>query len=249
MMKKTMIIVKKAVAITFACAMALAITPVMDAGARSGHWYYRGAAEDDQTDGYKYLRGNWYYRGDGWKAPYNPEANEYIKAAVETATSDLDEDIYYEALAVLAERESEGFDYRVFCRRTSIMPGAKATYSILEIHDNLIGQPVLANIIDTDMETYYKGDPDDWNETDTPLISRQEGYIFNKAVEGLDGANYKPLGILATRTTNETDYCFIAEITSFSNNEEITYALIYINENDEGEIKLDMTKTIDLYNA
>ena len=77
---KNMSIVKKVAAITLACAMALTVSPVMNAGAKSGHWYYRGVAKDDQTDSFKYLRGSWYYRGEGWETPATPEIDNALKA-------------------------------------------------------------------------------------------------------------------------------------------------------------------------
>ena len=115
---KNMSIVKKVAAITLACAMALTVSPVMNAGAKSGHWYYRGVAKDDQTDSFKYLRGSWYYRGEGWETPATPEIDNALKAIVERATVEYTDDWDYTPIALLAERENEGQDYKVFCRRT-----------------------------------------------------------------------------------------------------------------------------------
>ena len=233
-MKKNMNIVKKAVAITLACAMALTVSPVMKAGAKSSSLYLRGCQ--------KYLRG-------GWETPATPEIDNTLKAIVEKATLEFTDDIYYAPMALLAERENEGQDYRVFCRRTMAMPGGKATYSILEIHTNLLGEAILTEIIDTDAEAYIDDDPDGFMEKDSPVLSRYEGRIFEEAVGNLDGVNFKPLGLLATRETNETDYCFITEMTTVSNNETPKYAMIYINVNDEGLVKFDGSKTVDLLNA
>ena len=245
-MKKNMSIVKKVAAITLACAMALTVSPVMNAGAKSGNWYYRGVAEDDQTDSFKYLRGNWYYRGEGWETPATPEIDNTLKAIVERATVEYTDDWDYTPIALLAERENEGQDYKVFCRRTKTMPGAKSTYSILEIHTTFLEEAVISEMINTDIEAYGYLDPDDFMETDSPVISRYEGRIFEEAVGNIDGVNFKPLGLLATRKTNEMDYCFIAEMTKVSNNEVPTYALIYINVNDEGLVKFDGSKTVEL---
>ena len=101
-------------------------------------------------------------------------------------------------------------------------------------------------MINTDIEAYGYLDPDDFMETDSPVISRYEGRIFEEAVGNIDGVNFKPLGLLATKKTNEMDYCFIAEMTTVSNNEVPTYALIYINVNDEGLVKFDGSKTVEL---
>ena len=254
-MKKN--IVKKAVAITFAAAMALTISPMAKAATsdqQAGRYIQYNRGKENW-----FLRGNsnWllreeaerinYYRSEGWEAPTNPEIDNSLKAIVDKATVDFSEEICYTPVALLAERQGEGQDYRVFCRRTEVRPGAKAVYSIIEIHENLIGEAVLADIMDTDIECYNTGDPEEWNETETPLISRHEGFIFSEATGYIDGVSFNPIGILATRETNETDYCFIAEMTTVSNNEVPTYALVYVNENDEGLVKL--SKVVDLLNA
>ena len=129
-MKKN--IVKKIVAITFAVAMALTISPMAKA-----------ATSDQQAERYKQ-----FYRGDEWKTPANPEIDNSLRAIVDKATADFSEEVFYAPVALLAERQGEGQDYRVFCRRTEMRPGAKAVYSIIEIHENLIGEAVLADIID-----------------------------------------------------------------------------------------------------
>ena len=113
----------------------------------------------------------------------------------------------------------------------------------------ITGEAILTEIIDTDAEAYIDDDPDGFVETESPVISRYEGRVFEEAVGNIDGVNFKPLGILATRETNETDYCFITEMTTVSNNEVPTYALVYINVNDEGLVKFDGSKTVDLLNA
>ena len=228
-MKKN--IVKKIVAITFAVAMALTISPMAKA-----------ATSDQQAERYKQ-----FYRGDEWKTPANPEIDNSLRAIVDKATADFSEEVFYAPVALLAERQGEGQDYRVFCRRTEMRPGAKAVYSIIEIHENLIGEAVLADIMDTDIECYSEDEPEEWNEKEIPRLTRHEGYIFNEATCYIDGVNFTPIGILAKRETNETDFCFIAEMTTVSNNEVPTYALVYINENDEGLIKL--SKVVDLLNA
>ena len=265
-MKKN--IVKKIVAITFAAAMALTISPMAKAATADQLTerhisYYRG--EDAERIQYNRGKENWllrvnsnwllreeaerinYYRSEGWETPANPEIDNSLKAIVDKATAGFSEYVSYAPLALLAERQSEGQDYRVFCRRIEERLGAKATYSIIEIHENLIGEAVLADIMDTDIECYETGEPEEWNEAETPRLTRHEGYISNEATGSIDGVNFKPLGILATRETNETDYCFIAEVTTVSNNEVPAYALVYINENDEGLIKL--SKVVDLLNA
>ena len=227
-MKKN--IVKKIVAITFAAAMALTISPMAKA-----------ATTDQQASRIKII-----YRGDEWAAPATPFVDEEMEIIVEMATDEFADSVAYTPLAVLAKRESEdGKDYRVFCRRTEKRPGAKSTYSIIEIKSR--GDKIITDYLDADMEAYGMGNPAGWNETETPVISRHEGFIFNEAAGYIDGVNFTPISILATRETNETDFCFIAEMTTVSNNEFPTYALVYINENDEGLIKL--SKVVDLLNA
>ena len=238
---KTMSIVKKAAAITLACAMALTISPIMKAGAKSHNMYLRGS-------GSIYLRGSnsIYLRGNGWETPATPEIDGTLQAIVERATVEFTDDYDYVPLALLAERENEGQDYKVFCRKTGARPGAKNTYSILDIHTNFLEEAVLSEIIDTDVEAFGYLDPDAFKEAESPVMSRYETRIFTEATKGIDGMNFKPLGLLATRETNETDYCFITEMTGVSDNEVPTYALVYINVNDDGLIKFDSSKTVEL---
>ena len=186
-------------------------------------------------------------RSGGYQKPDSPEVDATLRSYVEKAAAGISKDIIYTPLALIGVRENDGQDYRVFCKRTAVRPGAKSTYSILDIHANLIGDVVVADIIDTGIEAYGTGEAAAWTEAESPVISKGEGAYFDEAVKGLVGVKFTPLAILATEKIRGTNYCFIADATTVSDNPANATVLFYFSVGEDG--KVTYQTTVDLLNA
>ena len=201
---------------------------------------------DDSKGADTFGGSSWYYRG-GYNKPASPEIDETLAAFFKAATGDLSKDATYTPVALLGEREDDGQDFMVFSRCTPTRPGAKTRYSIIEFHTTLMGQSILTDIIDTSIEAFGTDPMTGWAQNSTPVLAKGEEQIFNEAVKGLTGVKPDPLAILGTRKMRGTDYCFIAEITTVTENPDHAYVLIYASAAEDGKVTCD--SIINLLNA
>ena len=75
-------------------------------------------------------------------------------------------------------------------------------------------------------QTESSGSPDaDWNLPETIEISDDVADVFNKAMEGLTGVNYEPLGYLGEK---DGVYCIICRATLVYPDAKPYYALVYV---------------------
>ena len=57
---------------------------------------------------------------------------------------------------------------------------------------------------------------------------------FDKALEGLLGAQYTPVALLSTLEAEEMNYCILCQITPVVPNAVPNWALVYIHADDQG---------------
>ncbi|MCR4605184.1 MAG: Ig-like domain-containing protein [Eubacterium sp.] len=184
----------------------------------------------------------------GWEAAESPEIDNYLKAAVEKAGEEYSNLYTIVPMALLATRQTEGQQYRVFCKffPTGIV-GFKGYYGIIDLYENLIGESVISAITIKNMEAYGTGNVTGFNETESPVYSKAEGLYFEKAFEGLDGVEHKPLAILATEAIRGTNYCFIEEATVISPTSLPSYNFVYFSVDEEGNVSYE--KTVEIADA
>ena len=72
--------------------------------------------------------------------------------------------------------------------------------------------------------------PDDsaWFLPETIEVTPMVAEVFNKAMEGLVGVHYEPLGYLGEK---EGTYCILCRATAVYPDAKPYYALVYVNEN------------------
>ncbi len=68
-----------------------------------------------------------------------------------------------------------------------------------------------------------------WNLPETIEMTEEFAAIFNRAVEGLVGVNYEPLGCLGEK---DGVYCFLCRATAVYPGAKPYYALVYVNDTD-----------------
>ena len=68
---------------------------------------------------------------------------------------------------------------------------------------------------------------------------------FDKAVDGLVGANYVPVALLSTQLVAGTNYCILCQITPVSPDGTPTWALVYVYADLQGNAEI--TNVYELY--
>ena len=172
-----------------------------------------------------------------WVKAETPEVDAVTAKYVEDAT--INESAVYTPIVMLAEKEqADCYDFRVLCLRAPKRFGAKTNYSILEVHTNLLGEAFVVQDIVSDMEAYGTDITalGTWKIPESPIINKSEYAWFDKAVEGIDGVYYSPIGIVATEKIRGTRYCFIATMNMVDPNSVEEYAFVTFDVDMDGNV-------------
>ena len=68
---------------------------------------------------------------------------------------------------------------------------------------------------------------------------------FDRAMEGLDGAQYVPVALLSTQVVAGTNYCVLCQITPVAPDAASTWALVYVYADLQGNAEI--TNVYELY--
>ena len=93
----------------------------------------------------------------------------------------------------------------------------------------------------TESETILGG----WTDVEDGTLTDELKDIFSKALEGLLGATYEPVKLLAKQVVNGTNYKFLANGTKTTNPITVGTYNITINESSDGTISLVDIETIE----
>lgn len=85
-----------------------------------------------------------------------------------------------------------------------------------------------------------------WTLTEELTIDQKAQGAFDKALEGLTGVDYVPLGLLGTQLVSGTNYCFLCEATVVYPGAQPYYALVYVYEDLQGGAKILNIVALDL---
>lgn len=77
-----------------------------------------------------------------------------------------------------------------------------------------------------------------WKATDSADMSKEATAAFEKAMEGIEGVKYEPVAYLAQQQDSGTNYAVLCKAKDDSPDAQPYYAIVYINENPEGNAKV-----------
>ena len=84
-----------------------------------------------------------------------------------------------------------------------------------------------------------------WTEVKDGAITDELNDIFNKALEGLLGAKYEPVELLATQVVNGINYKFLANGTKTTNPVTTGTYNVTVNVSSDGTVSLVNIETIE----
>lgn len=85
-----------------------------------------------------------------------------------------------------------------------------------------------------------------WTMAEDDAITDEMQGIFDKAIEGLVGAEYETVKYVGSQVVNGTNHCFLAEVTPVVPNPESHFALVYIHEGLDGSAELVNVYDLDI---
>ena len=69
---------------------------------------------------------------------------------------------------------------------------------------------------------------------------------FDRAVEGMDGANYTPVALLGTQLVAGMNYCILCQITPIVPDAESGWGLVYIYADLQGNAEITRVVELDI---
>ncbi len=149
-----------------------------------------------------------------------------------------------EPIALLETQVVAGSNLAFLAKVTPVVPNAVGHYAIVYVYKDLQGGAEITNIADlipgdlAEMAVEFKEDVvGGWTmaEFDIPVGNDMASRALGKATEGLSGANFEPIGCMATQVVAGTNYCIFCRQTLMSASMNQKYVLAYVYEDLQGE--------------
>lgn len=191
------------------------------------------AEEINETNESAPITGGW-----GINNNFDGTDNANAMSAFEKATEDLD-GYRYDVVAVLGSQIVAGTNYLYLCRAEMVVPDAKPEYVILKVYEDLEGNAEITGNL-----RLLEGQ-EDWEYNDAnPYMDENEEVkaAFDKALEGLTGAEYKPIAYIGHK---DNSYAVLTKITIVSVEPMTSLSVVYITATESGAM-IDNIYDIDL---
>ena len=214
---------KKLIAAVLAAALLFALTAC---GKNSNEKVEAGKPEEEKLVG-------------AWEKAESPVVTGELKGLIEKAQKNLT-GAGYVPVAYLATQTVAGRNHAVLCRVTRVTSDPAETYAVVILYEDTEGNVTISDVRDFGAETYlYDGDlTGGWTQPDTPEITEKAGTAFEKAMEGFTGVNYVPVALLSTQLVAGMNYRYICESTAVLPGAEMTYALVTVYQDLEGNAEI-----------
>ena len=85
-----------------------------------------------------------------------------------------------------------------------------------------------------------------WNATESPKIPKEVTKVFNKAMEGLLGVDYKPVAYLGYQIVAGKNHCLLCQARVVYPDAKPYYALVYLYEDLSGNAEIKNIVPLDL---
>ena len=176
----------------------------------------------------------------GWAINNNFKAIDNVNAmsAFEKVTEDL-VGYRYDVAAVLGSQIVAGTNYLYLCRAEMVVPDAKPEYVIIKVYEDLEGNAEVTGRL-----KLLEG-KEGWEYNDAnPYMEENEEVkaAFDKALEGLTGAEYKPIAYIGHK---DNSYAVLTKITIVSVEPMTSLSVVYITATESGAM-IDNIYDIDL---
>ena len=176
-----------------------------------------------------------------WKRATDPALTAKVRRLFNKAFEGL-EGVSYTPYALLAIRTtSSGTQYRVLCKATVVVPGAREEYVVVTLNRGWLGQTEILDIGDPLCQTnldYEEGAVGAWQEAESPALTDEAKAAFSKATEGFVGVDYVPVALLSEQVVAGTNYRILCEATTVCPGAEMHYAVVSVYESLEGNANI-----------
>lgn len=164
------------------------------------------------------VAGGWtIYDGD-----LNAKLPDEVIEAFELATQDM-LGAKYEPIALLATQVVSGKNYAILCRETLVTANQEVKYAVVTVYKDLQGGAKVIKVEDVDLTAEASDEVEEdknllggwktYEENEACTIPEEALEAFNKAVDGMTGAGYEPIALLASQVVAGVNYKILCKQT------------------------------------
>ena len=198
----------------------------------------------------------------GWKAAESFEVTDDLKAVFEKAVEKLI-GVNYEPVAFLGSQLVSGTNYCFLAKSQVVYLGAKPSYAIVYVYENLEGQAAVLDITNIRLNMSDELELDDekieeavtevleepenifgvlggvllggWETSEDPAVDEELSGYFTEATSKLLGVDYEPIAFLGSQVVSGKNYCFLARTKVVYPGAQPELAKVYVYVNTDGE--------------
>lgn len=85
-----------------------------------------------------------------------------------------------------------------------------------------------------------------WNATESPALTEEVMEVFGKAIDGLEGVEYKPVAYLGCQVVAGRNHCILCQSKVVVPDARPCYSLVYIYEDLSGKAEITNIVNLDL---
>ena len=85
-----------------------------------------------------------------------------------------------------------------------------------------------------------------WNATESPALTEEAMEVFGKAIDGLEGVEYKPVAYLGCQVVAGMNHCILCQSKAVVPDAKPYYSLMYIYEDLSGNAEITKIVNLDL---
>lgn len=189
------------------------------------------------------IDGGWEINRGALSLDQNAEAKKAFERAMEKLVG-----ADYEPIAVLASQVVAGTNYCILCRVTPTVPDAEPSYSLVYVYEEPGGKAKVTNVSDL-IAPAEEGQTGAWevNTGKVPLDNNADAQkAFEKALDGMTGADYEAIALLGTQVVSGTNYLLLCRVTPVIPDAEPSFCLVTVYEDLEGKAEISEIQDLDI---
>ncbi len=183
----------------------------------------------------------------GWEKAYTTDINEDLTGVFEAAMQDL-VGAEHIPVALLAKQVVSGMNYCFLCESQAVVPDAVPYYTLVYIYSDANGNASVSNIVNVPLPGQAASGDEamlgGWEYIDPAEVSAAE--LITSATDGMTGASYEPVEVIASQVVNGTNYAILCYVTPVVPDAESTLEVVTVWEKTDGTVSLGDSVEIDV---
>ncbi|MGT2910839.1 hypothetical protein ACVR1I_03865 [Streptococcus cameli] len=169
-----------------------------------------------------------------------PQMTSLVKKATEDMTGAT-----YEPVAYLASQVVAGTNHLILCKVTTASQEEVTTFDLVTIYEDLDGNAEIIEVDSSDIEVDIDGLGAYQSVSDMTITNELQD-SFDQATEGMTGADYQLIALLAEQVVAGTNSLILVEVSPSTEKPESTYELVELYQPLEGKAEIIATHSFNL---